>query len=60
MLHGTIRNDDSVAQHRPMVATLWRHCFEFLQHCSNIATLLRIVPCNVTLKQRIARMVMVE
>ena len=36
------------------VATLLLHCFELLQHCSNIATLccavLRIVPFNITLK----------
>ena len=41
------------------VATLLRHCFEWLQHCSSIATLLRsksfsarlrVVPCNITLK----------
>ena len=37
MLHGTIRNDDFKAQHS--VATLLRHCFEWLQHCSSIATL---------------------
>ena len=41
------------------ISTLLRHCFECLQHCSNIATLccakkssLRIVQCNITLKGR--------
>ena len=38
---GDITQDDSqrrfLAQHR--VATLLRHCFEWLQHCSNIGTL---------------------
>ena len=38
MLHETIRNDDLLlAQHG--VATLLRHCFEWLQHCSNIEAL---------------------
>ena len=44
-----------LAQHS--VATLLRHCFEWLQHCFNIAALfcakklsLRIVLCNITLK----------
>ena len=38
MLHEAIRNDDlTEAQHS--VATLLRHCFEWLQHCSSIATL---------------------
>ena len=34
MLNWTIRND---AQHG--ITTLLRHCFEWLQHCSNNATL---------------------
>ena len=38
---GDVTRDDSqqrfLAQHS--VATLLRHCFEWLQHCSNIATL---------------------
>ena len=38
---GDVKRDDSQqrfsAQHN--VATLLRHCFEWLQHCSNIATL---------------------
>ena len=33
MLHGTIRNDDFQRN------TTLQHCFEQLQHCSNIATL---------------------
>ena len=37
MLRETILNDDFLAQHS--VATLLRHCFEWLQHCSDIATL---------------------
>ena len=38
MLHETIRNDDF--QHNIYsVATLLRHCFQQLQHCSNIATM---------------------
>ena len=37
MLHETIRNDQFLAQHS--VATLLRHCFEWLEHCSSIATL---------------------
>ena len=37
MLHQTIRNDDFLAQHS--VATSLLHYFEWLQHCSNIATL---------------------
>ena len=55
---GYVTRDDSqrpfLAQHS--VAKLLRHCFEWLQHCSNIATLccanqssLGIVPCNITL-----------
>ena len=51
--------DDShrrcLAQHS--VTTLLRHCFEWLQHCSNICNAvlrqkpsLRIVPCNITFK----------
>ena len=40
-LKGDVPQDDSqrrfLAQHR--VATLLRHCFEWLQHCSNIAAL---------------------
>ena len=35
MLQGTIRNDDFLRN----TATLLRHCFEWLQHCFNIATL---------------------
>ena len=38
---GDVTRDDSqrplLAQHS--VVTLLRHCFEWLQHCSNIATL---------------------
>ena len=37
MLHVTIRNDDFLAQHS--TSTLLRHCFEWMQHCPNIATL---------------------
>ena len=38
MLLETTRNDDlTEAQHS--VATLLRNCFEWLQHCSSIATL---------------------
>ena len=37
MLHGTIRNDDFLAQRS--ITTLLRHSFEWLQHCSDIATL---------------------
>ena len=37
MLHGTILKDDFLAQRS--IATLLRHCFECLQHCSNISTL---------------------
>ena len=41
---GDVTRDDSqwqfLAQHS--VATLLRHCFEWLQHCSNIATQVRI------------------
>ena len=37
MLHETIRKQRFIAQHS--VATLLRHCFEWLQHCSSIATL---------------------
>ena len=37
-LHETIRNDDLfLAQHS--VAALLQHCFEWLQHCSNIVAL---------------------
>ena len=55
---GDVPRDDSqrlfLAQ--DIIPTLLRHCFEWLQHGSNIATLccakkssLRIVPCNITL-----------
>ena len=37
LLHETTRNDDDDSQH--CVATLLRHCFEWLQHCSNSAAL---------------------
>ena len=54
MLHETIRN---LAQNS--VVTLLRHCFDWLQHCSNIATLccakkssLRIVACKSPLSNR--------
>ena len=33
------------------VATLLRHCFEWLQRCSSIATSLRIVSCSITLRR---------
>ena len=48
---GDVTRDDSqrrfLAQHS--INTLLRHCFEWLQHCSNIATLcvaLKIVLAN--------------
>ena len=55
MLHDTISQRRFLAQHS--VAILLWHCFEWLQHCSNIATLCwaknsrchAIVPCNITL-----------
>ena len=57
---GDVTRDDSqqrfLAQHS--ITALLRHCFKWLQHCSNIATLccaenrsLRTVSCNITLKR---------